>query len=128
MTAHSLNRSQIFFAMAANQASSSGVSTHRKVLLHSVSTLCREEGFQSASKLVLETLTEMLQSCKLLVLYPNKVLDISAVVPSIQENRPRPKIYFLSIVLDTKFLNGNINMVSKIYKCRIVSEKRFSFV
>lgn len=39
--------------------------THRKVLLHSVSMLCKEEGFHSASKIALETLTELLQSCKL---------------------------------------------------------------
>ena len=50
--------------MASSTQPSSVSSTYRKVLLHSVSMLCKEEGFHSASKLALETLTEMLQSCK----------------------------------------------------------------
>ena len=48
----------------ASSSVGGATSTHRKALLHSVSILCKEEGFDSASKLALETLTEMLQSCK----------------------------------------------------------------
>ena len=55
---------RLYIKMASNTQPSSVSSTHRKVLLHSVSMLCKEEGFHSASQLALETLTEMLQSCK----------------------------------------------------------------
>ncbi|KXJ21731.1 Transcription initiation factor TFIID subunit 8 [Exaiptasia diaphana] len=42
-------------------ASESG-SVHRNILQMSVSAICREQGFSSASRLAIETLTEMLQS------------------------------------------------------------------
>ena len=39
-------------------------SVNRRLLEISICALLREQGFASASKIALETLTEMLQSCK----------------------------------------------------------------
>ena len=42
----------------------SSACSRRKALSVAVSALCAETGFQSADKLALETLTEIMQSCK----------------------------------------------------------------
>lgn len=37
---------------------------HRRILQSAIGALCSEQGFSCVSKMALETLTEMLQSCK----------------------------------------------------------------
>lgn len=50
--------------MAAVDLTGTSSSARRKVLFATVSSACYEAGFTTAERSCLETLTEMLQSCK----------------------------------------------------------------
>ena len=54
----------------------------RKLLQASVSCLCSEAGFSAVDELSLETLTEMMQSCKCLYIYNLYVLSKSFILCS----------------------------------------------